>query len=378
MKNWLTYLISSALGILFFYMFHAQSWNLPVVLTAVKWLEPFCYFGFVVVMGLSFSAAVASFLGHRDIGSKVLLTNIVWGLVSGFVLCAVAGALFLILPKVPAETAQASTSSLVFPNRFFIVFIAALLIGFAFRPTSKVFKEAYSLSNSLSEAAFRFCKDFSRFWWIALFFFAANTASEIQSYSLANLVPSLVIAGVSVFVVLPLLFCIFTGFKVNPYRKMFRLLPPALSALFGQSFEAAFIPLYCSERNNLGIQKRVAAVTVPLSRIVSRGGSAAFATYAVCYALSSNGEALSAGTVLLVALACTCASLVACAAPGSAILAVCAVAFQLLGKNPSAVALLPLLMPLSALTDVLLAGLCSVVIGKNYNADCEICNWDTI
>jgi len=378
MKNWLTYLISSALGILFYFMFHAEAWYLSVVLNAVKWLEVFCYFGFVVVMGLSFSAAVASFLGHRDIGSKVLLTNILWGLVTCFVLCAVSGALFLVLPQVQFESVQAATADIVLPNRFVVVFIAALLVGFAFRPTSKVFKEAYSLSNSLSEAAFRFCKDFSRFWWIALFFFAAYSAQELQNYSFADLVPSLVIAGVSVLVVLPLLFAVFTGFKVNPYRKMFRLLPPALSALFGQTFDAAFIPLYSSERNNLGIQKRVAAVTIPVSRIAGRGGSAAFATYAICFAISGSGQPINLTTVILVALACTCASFVAFAVPGSAFPVVCAVAFQLLGKNPAAVALLPLLLPLSAMTDVLIAGLCSVVIGKNYNADCEICNWDTI
>ena len=378
MKNRLTYLISSTLGILFFFMFRSESWFRPLVLTAVQWLEVFCYFGFVVVMGLTFSAAVASFLGHRDIGSKVILTNILWGLVTGIVLCAVSGALFLVLPQVPAATAQASAADIVFPNRFVIVFIAALVVGIAFRPTSKIFKEAYGLSNSLSEAAFRFCKDFSRFWWIALFFLAAYTAQEIPNYSFADLVPSLVITGVSVLIVLPLLFCLFTGFKVNPYRKMFRLLPPALSAFFGQTFDAAFIPLYCSERNNLGIQKRVAAVTIPVSRIVGRGGSAAFATYAVCHALQSSGQTLGVGTVALVALACTCAGFVACAVPGSALLAVCAVAFRLLGTNPAAVALLPLLLPLSAMTDVLIAGLCSVVIGKNYNADCEICDWDTI
>jgi Na+/H+-dicarboxylate symporter len=378
MKNWLTYLISSALGIFFYFMFHSQSWYSPVVLTAVNWLQAFCYFGFIVVMGLSLSAAVSSFFGHRDIGSRVLLTNLLWGLVSGFVLCAVSGALFLVLPRTAADTAQASASAIVFPNRFFIVFVAALIIGFALRPTSKIFKEAYGLSNSLSEAAFRFCKDFSRFWWVALFFFAANSAAEIQNYSFTVLVPSLVIAGASVLVVLPLLFCIFTGFKVNPYRKMFRLLPPALSSLFGQSFESAFIPLYCSERNNLGIQKRIAAVSIPVSRIAGRGGSAAFATYAICLGLAGSGESVGLRTILLVAAACTCASFVACAVPGSAILAVCAVAFQILGKNPTAVVLLPLLIPLSAMTDVLIAGLCSVVIGKNYKADCEICYWDTI
>ena len=120
MKNWLTYLISSALGILFYFMFHAEAWYLPVVLNAVKWLEVFCYFGFVVVMGLSFSAAVASFLGHRDIGAKVLLTNLLWGLVTCFVLCAVSGALFLVLPQVQFESVQAATADIVLPNRFVV------------------------------------------------------------------------------------------------------------------------------------------------------------------------------------------------------------------------------------------------------------------
>lgn len=378
MKNRVTYLLSSALGILFHFMFHAEAWYVPVVFTAVSWIEAFCSTGFLVVVALTLSAAVSSFLGHRDIGTGVCLTTVLWGLVSGFALCLAAGLLFLVLPDVPVVTAQTGGTELVFPDRFFVVFAGALLFGFAFRPTSKVFKEAYSLSNSLSEAAFRFCKDFSRIWWIAMFFFAANTASVLQSNASAVLVPTLAIAAVSVLAVLPILFCIFTKFRVNPYRKMFRLVPPALSAFFGQTAEAGFVPLYCAERNNLGIQKRVVALTAPLSRMTGRGGSAAFAVYAICYSVYSSGSSVGFGTVLLVAAVCTCAGFVAFCAPGAEMLAICSVAFFLLGKEPSAVAVLPLLAPFSALTDILIAGLCSVVIGKNFDADCEICSWDTV
>jgi len=378
MKNWLTYLISSALGILFYFMFHAESWYLPLVFTAVSWLQAFCSVGFLIVMGLTLSAAVSSFLGHRDIGTGVCLTTILWGLVSGFVLCIVSGVVFLVLPGVPAIPSYPFTATAEFPDRFFVVLVAALLIGFSFRPTAKVFKEAYSLSNSLSEAAFRFCKDFSRFWWIALFFFAANSASVLQNNSLDILVPSLVIAVVSVIVVLPLLFCAFTRFKVNPFRKMFRLLPPALSALFGQTADAAFIPLYSSGRNNLGIQKRVVGFSIPMFRIMGRGGSAAFATYAVCLAIYNSGEAVTFGTVLLTAAVCTCAGFASFAAPGTEILLICSVSFRLLDRSATAIALLPLLAPFSALIDVLVSGLGPIIIGKNFNADCEICNWDTI
>jgi len=378
MKNWLTYLLSSALGILFYFMFHAETWYIPVIFTAVSWIEAFCSTGFLVIMALTLSAAVSSFLGHRDIGTGVCLTTILWSLVSGFALCLGAGILFLVLPDVPVISAQPGSVDLLFPDRFFIVFVCALLFGFAFRPTSKVFKEAYSLSNSLSEAAFRFCKDFSRIWWIALFFFAANSASVLQDNVFQVLVPTLAIAALSVLAVLPLLFCIFTKFRVNPYRKMFRLLPPALSAFFGQTFDAGFVPLYCSERNNLGIQKRVVALTTPLSRIAGRGGSAAFATYAICYSIYSSGTSVGLETVLIVAAVCTCTGFVSFCAPGMEILAISSAAFFLLGKEPAAIALLPLLAPFSALTDILVAGLCSVVVGKNYDADCEICNWDTV
>lgn len=378
MKNWLTYLVSSALGILFFFMFHTEAWYIPVVSTAVSWLQAFCSVSFLIIMGLTLSAAVSSFLGHKDIGTGVCLTTLLWGLVSGFVLCIVAGLIFLVLPTAPVLPSTANNVKPVFANNFFVVLVAALLLGFALRPTAKVFKDAYSLENSLSEAAFRFCKDFSRFWWIALFFFSAYAAPSLQGNSFTILFPSLVIAAVSVVVVLPLLFCCFTHFKINPFRKMFRLLPPALSALFGQNADAAYIPLYSSERNNLGIQKRVVGFCTPLFRIMGRGGSAAFATYAVCLAIYNSGEAVSLVTVLLVAAACTCVSFAAFSAPGTEVLVICSFAFSLFERKADSIALLPLLAPLSALVDVLISGLGPIIIGKNFNADCEICNWDTV
>ena len=323
MKNWLTYLLASVLGALFFLVFGTEAWFGPLVDTAVSVIVKFCTAAFPVTVFFTLCAATASFASRRDIGGKTLLFTVVWGLASSLLLCLAATAFNRLFPNT-IDTGSAVALGTPTLSRLALAAITALVLGFALRPTSKIFNEAYKLSNSLSEVVFRLCKDVSRIWWIAVFFLSAKQAPAIPTMGLAAVCLTVVCASG----LLPLLYCVFTGFRVNPYKKIIRLLPALVPAFFGASAEAAFIPLYVCERNNLGIQKRVAALTIPLGRIFSRGGTLAVAVLA--------------------------------------------------GSNPRAIFLLPLLAPAGALLDVLCTGLGASVCAKLTKADCEICREDLI
>lgn len=315
MKNRLTYLISSALGLLFFFMFGEETWFDPLISGAIGLITPFCAVSYLAVLFLTLCAAVASFSARRDIGMKVLLVSIAWGLAASAVLCLLSGPVFGLFSQKLSVSQSVSIPEII--NPFTIVLCSALVLGFALRPTSSIFKEAYGLSNSLSEVAFRFCTDISRIWWIPLFFFSAGYAGS-EAW-----LPCAVFAAIAVFAVLPLLFCIFTGFRHNPYRKLYRLIPPAVSAFFSGSADASYIPLYCTCRNNLGVQKRVVSLVLPVCRI--------------------SGCCASATLILLS-----------------------------ISKD------LVVFVPFAALMDVLIAGLGTAVCGKILKADCEICAEDEI
>mgnify|MGYP002868693926 CR=1 FL=1 len=120
------------------------------------------------------------------------------------------------------------------------VMFAALLLGFALRPTSSIFKSSYDLANSLSEVMFRLCKDVSRIWWLPLFFLSAAWTEKFRACGLSFAAVSgagllTILLGLAL---LPLLYFVATGFRENPFRRIFRLLPALLPAFFMASLSS--------------------------------------------------------------------------------------------------------------------------------------------
>ena len=405
MRNTFTHLFSALLGLLSYLLLSKYPWYLPFINSASAFLIKFSFILFLFVFFFSFSAAVASFFARRDIGHKVLINSFFWGFLTTLVLCAFAAVVFFVFPVSLFNNSAASvTSSFKFADLFKILFsnwknlpfspssfgaliIIAFFTGFAFRPTSVLFKDAYSFINSMSEVVFRTCKDLSKFWWLIVFVFSANWASNLPvkenaltvSFSVFKIL--FLFFVIAVFGLIPLLYCLFTRFKKNPYAQMLRLSASVLPAFFSSNPFTSTATLYATERNNLGLQKRVVSLAIPFNAVFARGGCAAISTIVVCSILYPQKFYLL--FVLYVSLLCAFFSLFCFISPGLEVFSVSYLVLNVLGLADTQtintlIVFLPVFNSLSLLTDVLLSGMSASVLGINLNAGCNIGRKDMI
>jgi len=397
MRNWLTYSISCALGVAFYFLFGNYPWFGVLTAAAADIMLSVSSVLLIVVVFTTLSAAVASFAARRDIGLKTFLLSLLWGVGTTLLLSIAASLAFLTMPAaVPAtfppedfRTAFLSNTIILkvlsLRNITLAAIAAAVITGYAVRPTSSIFGPIYSIANSLSEVSYRLCLDLSRFWWLPLFFMSARwTSVTVQSGFSGNWLSTFFIfALIAVFGLLPLAYFAATGFRHNPYSRMFRLLPAALPAFLSGGFVFAAVPFYTTVRNNLGVQKRVTALTAVESAFFAKGGSAACATLFTCFVLFGPSSLHSGLARLLpVALSCSLFSIICSMAPGSEILFISVYALNYLGSGSvpvsPAMAALPLFAGTAALINALSAGLAADVCSVNLKAGTFVYRKDMI
>ncbi len=397
MRNWLTYSISCALGVAFYFLFGNSPWFGTLTVAATDIMLSVSSVLLIVVVFTTLSAAAASFAARHDIGLKTFLLTLLWGVGTTLLLSIAAALVFLTMPaSVPATFPLENSGAVLLSNTIVLrvlsfrnitlaAIAAAVVTGFAIRPTSSIFSPIYSIANSLSEVSYRLCLELSRFWWIPIFFMSARwTALTAETGVSGNWVSTFFIfALIAVFGLLPLAYFAATGFKHNPYSRMFRLLPAALPAFLSGGFVFAAAPFYTTVRNNLGVQKRVTALSAVESAFFAKGGSAACATLLTCFLLFGPAS-LNTGLARLlpVALACSLFSILCSMAPGSEILFISVFALNLLGSGPvpvsPAMAALPLCAGTAALINTLSAGLAADVCSVNLKAGTFVYRKDMI
>lgn len=397
MRNWLTYSISCALGVAFYFLFGNSPWFGTLTVAATEIMISVSSVLLIVVVFTTLSAAVASFAARRDIGLRTLLLNLAWGVGTTLLLSVAAALTFLTMPaSVPATFPLEDYRTLLLANTIILrvlslrnitlaAIAASVITGFAIRPTSSIFSPIYSIANSLSEVSYRLCLDLSRFWWIPIFFMSARwTALTAQTGLSGNWVATFFIfVLVAVFGLLPLAYFAATGFRHNPYSRMFRLLPAALASFLSGGFVFAAAPFYTTVRNNLGVQKRVTSLSTVESAFFAKGGSAACATLITCFVVFGPASLNTGlGRLLPVALCCTLFSFLCSMAPGSEILFISVFALNYLGSGSAslspAMAALPLCAGTAALINTLSAGLAADVCAVNLKAGTFVYRKDMI
>lgn len=397
MRNWLTYSISCALGVAFYFLFGSYPW-FGVLTTAVSdIMMPVSSVLLIVVVFTTLTAAAASFAARRDIGLKTFLLTLLWGAGTTVLLSVAAAVVYMTMPAAvpatfPLEDFRTTflTNTIIlrvlsFRNITVAAIAAALITGCAIRPTSSIFSPIYDIANSLSEVSYRLCLDLSRFWWLPLFFMSAKwTSVTVQTGISGNWISTFFIfALIAVFGLLPMAYFAITGFRHNPYSRMFRLLPAALPAFLSGSSVFATVPFYTTVRNNLGVQKRVTSLTAVESAFFAKGGSAACATLFTCFVLfgPSSLQAGFAG-LLPVALSCSLFSVICSMAPGSEILFISVFALNYMGSGTvpvsPAMTALPLYAGTAALINTLSAGLAADVCSVNLKAGTFVYRKDMI
>ena len=421
MKTWLTYLAAAAMGLAFELTFRNSAGYIAFVSFIT---EVVLKLGIFIVFPLAFftmSSGTASLSRKRGRTSYVWLSTIMWALFTTAVLSIAAAFLFRVFPAAfPAtstvpETAEqaarmealiagstASRLSAANPlsiNAFlnFIksadcllpIILIALIFGYAVRPTSEIIRPAYITLNSISEVMFRLSRKIAGLLWIGLFFISGSWFHSLWTdatvfYSWRFIVICCITALGMLFVVIPLVYALMTGFSRNPYRQIIRLLSAGVASFFSVNYLFSQTALYTDCRINLGIQKNVVSTALPLHSVITKGGSALVSAMCTCsLVLAVNGTLPTPVQTVTIALACTLASFVSCLHAGYEVLFTTTFALGLLkvdisGAQFAIIGMLPLLNGMALLLDIMLAGLGTSFTACHLKADCHMAAKDNV
>lgn len=421
MKTWLTYLAAAAMGLAFELVFRDAAGFAAFMgfMTDIV-----MKLGIFIVFPLAFftmASGTASLSRKRGTTSFVLLSSVFWALLTSALLSIAAALLFRVFPAafpitstLPESAEKASLihqsisvstlSKLAGANPLSVnaflnfikssdcllpIILIAVVFGYAVRPTSEVIRPAYITLNSISEVMFRLARTLARFLWIAVFFISGTWFNTLRTdgtvfVSWRFITLCCIIGFGTLLVILPLIYAIATGFRRNPYRQIKRLLSAGTAAFFSVNYLFSQTALYTDCRINLGIQKSVVSITLPVHSLITKGGSALVSTMCTCslvYAI--NGSMPTTVQTITIALACTLVSFICSLHAGYEVAFATVYALGLLNVNLSGaelaiIGILPLLNGMALLFDVLLAGLGTSFTACHIKADCHIREKDSV
>lgn len=438
MKTWLTYLAAAAMGLAFELTLKDTSFFFPVVNFIAGITMKLGIFMVFPLAFFSMSAGTASLSRKRGHSTYVWCATILWSILTSLLLTICAVAIFRLFPvafpatsTTPENEQQAAAiyqslssvtvTRLVSANPLSVnafinfikssdcllpIIVIAMIFGYAIRPTSEIIRPAYITLNSISEVMFRLARQIAKLLWIAIFFLSATWVDAlIEDQTILIALKFVALFGITIMavllVILPIIYAILTGFKRNPYRQMIRLLSAGTAALISDNYLFSLSSLYTDCRTNLGIQKSVVGVSLPLHSIVTRGGSAMVSTMCICALLfainganpASTGATEAVGAAVLgvptmlqgisIALACTLFSFISSLHSGYEVVFITTFALGSLGVNLggaeySILGILPLINGFAILLDVMLAGLGTSFTACHLKADCHIRARDTV
>ena len=300
MKLWIKYIFATIVGILL------GSYAFPVSETAYGNLQ----FAARIVLNVGqyalfplvfFSMAYAAFQLRMDrrvlsvIGKSLLYVFSTGVLLVGLGTIAV----FLLNPeRIPIIIETETVYSLpgfremitnILPNNLFQIFIHSgsflfplvlfsLFLGLNFSFDKFLSKPAVQLFDSLSRIFYHIGKFVNEILGIGIIILAAlfvvhiRLRGELELYSQLILLLGLL----AVFIILgiyPLILYFLTG-RQNPYKYLYALIAPGVAAFLSGNSYFSLIPLTSHVKENLGVPRKVGAVTIPLFTVLSKAGTA--------------------------------------------------------------------------------------------------------
>ena len=415
MKTWVTYIAALLMGLATALLFGDSPSALSVTSALSSFMINLGICIAVPVIVLTFASGTAS-LGKDRKGGSVVLASVLWAL-GTTVLLSISAVLVSMAFKVQfpvtstagnpqgllsnqiAYTISSATSSLIPINAFwtittttyFIVpaIIVAWIFGLALRPTSDIIRPAYTTMNSLSEVMYRISRTCSVYGFFLVY--AASSASFIEIYQEKTIfaAPAFAMllaaaAAVAVLVVVPLAYAIFTGFRKNPYKALYRSISPMLAGLASANSVSIMTIEEGTARHSLGVQKRISSVSIPLLTVIGKGGSAFISTITlIALFQATTGTAPSLSVSLMAAGAAAIVSLISSAAIGSETALIVVLSLRLLGLNlygaeNAMIALMPLIGGIGVMIDALIAMMGSSIAACFVDTDIEVPYKDTL
>lgn len=408
MKTWITYLASILMGFATCLIFSDSTIATSIFSSSTAFLVNLGIFIFIPLTVITFASGVAS-LRKDKLGAKTTIVGIIWALVSTVVLAVASALVFYYLPvKFPVSSSAGSDASVfetifnnatshalsgLYPSNPFLtlattsyyiipLLIISWILGISLKPNADVIRPAYTVMNSFAEVMYRIIRTVSVYGFLLtyvgssyLFLIIYQEKTLLVSPAFVKLF--LIVIGGALFIVLPLLYAIFTRFKKNPYWVLGRSFSSIVTGLFTGNILASSLVNEGVCRQNLGVQKRIVSTSTPLFIIAGRGGTAMISTLTVLALLKAVGAEMSLSSTLIIALAISLSSLLSATAASYELLLVIYGALKLMkislyGAEATVLALLPLLSGLAIALDVAIASFGNAVIAFLTRTDIKI------
>ena len=415
MKTWITYIAAMLMGLATSLLFGTFTQTAGILSSVSSYMISLGVFISIPVIFITLASGTASLMKDKK-GKKVFGFSLLWSVVTAIILAFAAAVVFIAKPEGFPVTSSAgsapgtllshvsymmgSAGSALYPlnafwtlastTRFILpLIIISWILGLALKPSADIIRPAYTTMNSFSEVMYRVSRTYTVYGFFLVFITSASFFTDVYQEKTIFAVPEyaklLTIAAIAaVIVVLPLLYAIFTGFRKNPYKVLYRSIASMLMGFTTSNIVAAIPVNESIARQNLGVQKRIASTATPLLSVIGKGGSAFVAVLTMLTLFTETTESMpSASVIAITAITAAAVSFASSVSAGTEIAIITVITLQLLGINlygaeNAIVAFLPILGGLATMIDSLIVSFGNSVVATAVGTDVEIPYRDTI
>ena len=409
MKTWITYIAALLMGLATALIFGDSSSALSVISGLSSFMVNLGVCIAIPVLVVTFASGTASLRKDR-MGGKAISASILWALATTIVFSLAAVILSSLFPVSFPVTSTAgnpqemlsnhvsymlsSGYSALYPRNVFLTLasstyfivpavIVSWILGIALKPSSDIIRPAYTTMNSFSEVMYRISRTCTVYGFFLVFASSAYSFLSLYQEKTIQAAPRFAVMLASGAVVLaaafiPLLFAIFTGFKKNPYKVLYRSLPAAIAGLAAGNSVSILTIEESTARYNLGVQKRISSVAVPVLSIIGKGGSAFVAAAAMISLFqATTGNAPTLSVMLMAAGIAAIVSFASSFAVGTEAIFITVLTLRILGINlygaeNAIVAILPLISGIGIMLDAIIATAGSNIAATFVGTDIDV------
>jgi len=275
-----------------------------------------------------------------------------------------------------------SPGSIMLPLVLF-AFLLGLNLTFDLRITSPVVQLADSLNRIFYHINSLLCELFG----LAMIVISAYFIMTVKQYELTLFKQMLIIIGIDAALIIFALFpalLYFLGGRQNPYKWLYAVIAPALTAFFSGDNYLSVVMLAKHGKENLGVPRRVGSGVYPLFAIFGRAGTALVASATFLLVLKSYSSLeITVGQVLWTLLFSLLISLTLGTVPGLGAYVALSTLCALYGRGLQEGYLIlrpiaPLLISFGVLLDVLTSAFVSLLVSRHEQIAQDVDAYDFV
>lgn len=396
MKTWVTYLAALVLGCATAFAFSSSLTLMNVMSYISTGILELYVLVFLFTTFLTLTSGTATLKKEKRFG-KTLGKTILWSIISTAVLALSAvSILSLYQQSHPVTTTTGmevqgamSTYAHAF-SPFYILFVVEKILlfliivswvfGFSITPKKDKLKPSYDAFSSMSEACYKIQKVLAGLGCFVVY--TSSTSLFMKIIQDGTIITSFKSFGVLalglvavIFVILPLLFYVFTLFRKNPYKVIFKSFSAVAMGFATSNIYATTLVNESVSEVSLKTKRETSSSVMPLNILLTRGGSAFISTIATISLLWAIGAPVGKEVLLLVALLSFAFSFLSSLAPGMEVVLISYAIFRFLKVDGSLastiIAFLPLVNGFAVMLDTILSALCVSICEKKEKKNVE-------